>query len=64
MFRREADTPDAGHLTVEHFNDYDGTSETPFSAGPEEPMDVVPLKASEIPPSFSICETKEKLPAP
>jgi hypothetical protein len=62
MFRREADTRDAGHLAVEHFNDMDGDGETPFTKAGEEPMEVVPMRASEIPPAFAICETKEKLP--
>jgi hypothetical protein len=63
MFRREGDTAASGRITIEHYNDFDADSETPFTKGPEESMELVPLRVSSIPPSFDICERKEKLPS-
>jgi hypothetical protein len=62
MFTRRADTPDAGHVTVEHWNDFDGGDDLPFVKGPTEDIALVPMRAAQFPPSFDICDPVEHLP--
>ena len=61
VFRREADTRDAAHIAIEHWNDHDGESDTPFQRITQQAMDIVPIaRAADLPAAY-ICDPFEQL---
>ena len=61
MFRREADTRDAAHITLEHWNDHDNDSDTPFQRITQQSVDLVPIaRATDLPAAY-YCDPFEQL---